>query len=232
MIDIQYNNVLASDLKIYMKGKPTIPAAQEEVKEVSIPGRDGALAIHKKSYKSTSIQIEFNYIGRVDQWGERWRAAKKWLSATNGELKFSDDPEIFYKICRVEVGENSKKGERIGDFSAVFITKDGLSYLESGKEEIKLEDKIYNPGMFSKPIYRITGEGVCTLMVNGKEFTANISQNLTIDAEKMIAYREDGSLVNASVKGDYEDLYLQAGENILSITDGFECKIIPRWRCL
>ena len=62
--------------------------------------------------------------------------------------------------------------------------------------------------------------------------TANVEQNLAIDTELMLAYREDGTLKNAEVTGNYRDLYLQEGENEITVTSGFEMKVIPNWRRL
>ena len=137
-IDIQFNNVLGSALGIYMKEKPSLPAAQEKVEQVVVPGRDGNLLVRKGVYESTQIPVALNYIGPEEKWGERWRNAKKWLSVTETELKFTDDPDVFYKISHVIVSENAKHGNRIGNFNATFITKDGLSYLESGKELVDI----------------------------------------------------------------------------------------------
>lgn len=231
-IDIQFNNVRGSELGIYMKEKPSLPAALEKVEQVSIPGRDGNLLVRKGVYESTTIPVDFNYIGPEEKWGERWRNAKKWLSSMDVELKFTDDPDVFYKISHVIVSENAKRGNRIGNFSASFITKDGLSYLESGKDAIDIKEILINPGIVSKPLYTITGEGMCTLTVNGKSLIANVSGDLSIDTEKMICYRSDGTSQNTAVSGDYEGLFLQESENTISITEGFECKVVPRWRCL
>lgn len=231
-IDIQFNNVLGSALGIYMKEKPSLPAAQEKVEQVVVPGRDGNLLVRKGVYESTQIPVALNYIGPEEKWGERWRNAKKWLSVTETELKFTDDPDVFYKISHVIVSENAKHGNRIGTFDATFITKDGLSYLESGKELVDINEALVNPGIVSKPIYTITGEGMCRLTANGKSITANVSGDLFIDTEKMICYRSDGTSQNTAVSGDYEELFLQEGENVISVTDGFECKVVPRWRCL
>ena len=68
--------------------------------------------------------------------------------------------------------------------------------------------------------------------MNGKNMTANVNGHLIIDTDRMLTYRQDGKLENASVKGDYEDLYLEEGENMIRITPGFELKVIPNWRCL
>lgn len=231
MVDIQFNDILGSSFGIYMKNKPAIPAAQEMLQELSVPGRDGNLIIRKKTYESTKIQVNFNYIGKEERWGAIWRNAKCWLSATDKELCFSDDPAVFYKISHVIIGENSKRGNRIGDFSAEFITKDGLSYLQIGKKEHEITE-LFNPGIFSKPIYKITGEGRCTITVNENTVITNISGDIIIDSEKMVAYRSDGTSQNTAISGDYEDLYLKPGENLVTVTDGFTCKIIPNWRCL
>ena len=84
----------------------------------------------------------------------------------------------------------------------------------------------------SYPIYKIYGEGFCELVVNGKCMTSNVGQNLIIDTERKIAYREDGVLINTMVKGNYDELLLVEGENKISITAGFDFRIIPNWRCL
>ena len=82
------------------------------------------------------------------------------------------------------------------------------------------------------PIYKITGNGPCTLTVNGKTMTATVTDNISIDTERMITYDSSGNLKNTSVSGNYEDLYLQPGENTVTVSSGFTCTVIPNWRCL
>ena len=69
------------------------------------------------------------------------------------------------------------------------------------------------------------------LTVNGKTMTADVGQKITIDTDRELAYRKD-KLSNTAVSGKYDDLYLQEGENEITITEGFDLKIIPNWRCL
>lgn len=85
---------------------------------------------------------------------------------------------------------------------------------------------------FSVDWYMISGEGACVLTVNGKTMTADVRQNITIDTDRELAYRKDKTLSNTAVSGKYDDLYLQEGENEITITEGFDLKIIPNWRCL
>ena len=59
-IDVQFNDILASSLGIYMKNKPAIPSSQEDIQTLTVPGMDGELIIRKGIYKSTSISVDFN----------------------------------------------------------------------------------------------------------------------------------------------------------------------------
>ena len=230
--DIEYNNIRGSILKIFARERPSIPAPRKRRKEITIPGRDGSLYTTDEDYEPTEIPVRFNYIGPPEEWAARWRAAKKWLSAENSVLKFSDDGGFFYKIAHVELGENERPTEKIGIFEATFITRDGLSYLAEGQEEYDVEDVLLNLYEVTHPTYLITGEGRCTLTVNGNVMTANVGQNLTIDTDRMLAYRGNGTLQNTEVTGDFKKLYLQEGKNSISISSGFGLKVIPNWRCL
>lgn len=230
-IDVEYGDMLGSNIGVFPVEYPNIPAAKERIEEIDIPGRDGKLNKRTGNYDSTSIPIEFNYSGKEELWNERWRQVKQWLSARDTELSLSDDPQFFYKISHVILNENNKIGRKIGKFQAEFITKDGLSYYKEGKNRMEISDAKYNPGIVSHPIYIITGEGFCTLEINGNTMEVNVSSDIVIDTERMISYHTDRTSQNTAVKGKYEDLYLLEGRNEISITDGFSCKIIPNWRC-
>ena len=49
---------------------------------------------------------------------------------------------------------------------------------------MELQEASYNPYDMSKPEYKITGEGLCTLTVNGKTMKANVGQSLCCPTEK------------------------------------------------
>ena len=83
-----------------------------------------------------------------------------------------------------------------------------------------------------EPTYIITGEGNCILTVNGNKMSANVSNNLVINTHLKLAYKDDGTLQNTYVKGNYKDLLLFNDFNTISITEGFDLKVIPNWRCL
>lgn len=230
-IDVEINGVLGSKYNVYLQDRPSIPSAVRKVKTIEIPGRDGVLT-ELGEFAPTEFEMKFNFITRREDFHNKCDAIKKWLSPTNCKLIFSDNPDWFYKINYFEMEEIERLTDRVGVFSVTAHISDGLKYSVQGSKELNIADVKLNQYLDCKPIYKITGEGMCTLTVNGKTMRANVGQNLTIDTEKMMAYRKDGTLMNTSVTGNYEDLYLKSGNNTISISPNFALKVIPNWRCL
>ena len=231
MHDLEYAGMLGSTYKVFATDLISSPAAEPNLEEVKLSGRDGTIYRWDGTYKSTQIKIPFNYIGPAERWNDRWRMIKQWLSVRNTTLRFSGDGDFFYRITYTSLDENERTTERIGNFTATFNTLDGLQYLMSGQMEYPYKEVEWNPYIECHPIYKITAEGMCELNVNGKIMTANVGQNLTIDTNRMIAYRSDGTLNNTKVSGNYEDLYLKPGENSIDFTGG-TLVVVPNWRCL
>ena len=230
MFSVSYNNESCLGYGIIPVRRPSIPAPEEKIEEIEIPGRNGVLTVSENLYYRISIQVEFNFMSKPNQWAETYRKAKRWLSGS-GELWFSDDHEVYYKVLYCKVTGTERTSRRIGNFTAEFVC-DPYTYYKSGKNEIELESVIYNPGVTCEPTYRITGEGLCTLTVNGYEFTANVGQEIIIDTNRMISYKNDGQMLNTDVTGDYAKLRLNPGDNSLSVTDGFLAYITTEWRDL
>ena len=231
MHDLEYAGMLGSTYKVFATDLISSPAAEPNLEEVKLSGRDGTIYRWDGTYKSKQIKIPFNYIGPAERWNDRWRMIKQWLSARNTTLRFSGDSDFFYRITYTSLDENERTTERIGNFTATFNTLDGLQYLMSGQMEYPYKEVEWNPYIECHPTYKITAEGMCELNVNGKIMTANVGQNLTIDTDRMIAYRSDGTLNNTKVSGNYEDLYLKPGENSIDFTGG-TLVVVPNWRCL
>lgn len=228
MYNILYKGVNCSRFGIIPARRPSVPAPEIRVTETEIPGRDGVLVETDGCYGTITIPVEFNYLVPSEKWMDAYRKAKRWLTGS-GWLVMEDDQDYMYKVLYVKITDTERTSRRIGKFTAEF-TCDPYAYLVSGQQEHSVTDVLYNPYMLSHPVYKITGEGVCTLTVNGNTMSANVGQNITIDTELMIAYREDGTMQNTEVTGDYEKLYLQEGENTITVTSGFEVTVQPNWR--
>lgn len=211
--------------------RPSIPSPMRNYNEYDIPGRDGVLYEDLGTVDDIVIEIECNYISNPDLWASRWREIKKWLLSKHKFISLSDDKAFCYRIKKIELGTNEREVIISGAFTVTF-TLEGYIYLKTGQLEYDHKNVLFNAYEKTWPLFLITGEGNCTLTVNGTECTCNVGQNLTIDTYLRLSYREDGTLQNTAISADYEDLVLIEGENEISITDGFELKIVPNWRCL
>ena len=66
--------------------------------------------------------------------------------------------------------------------------------------------------------------------VNGHQMKVNVHKSIIIDTDRIITYSKDGTLQNAMISGEYEDMYLLYGDNDVSISPSFDLKVIPNWR--
>lgn len=231
ILDIEYADMLGSSLNVFAKERPAVPAAKRRMKEIEIPGRDGKVYQDDGGYEPTEIKVVFNFRDRnEDKVIARFRKIQRWLSAKESRLIFSDDTEVYYRISKVEVGELERTSGRIGNFTATFHTRDGLAYAVDGRKEYSPEQVKKNIYGLSHPVYKITGEGSCMLTVNGHQMKVNVHKSLMIDTDRILAYSKDGTLQNAMISGEYEDMYLLYGDNDVSISPGFDLKVIPNWR--
>lgn len=233
MYNITYNGKSGMEIGVWVTERPPIPAPALRIETITVPGRDGNLHRKTREIEDITIPVEFGFNSPENMWQETFRSAKRWLYSDGDRLLvLSDNTEYLYKVKTVTVGESEREARIFGAFTADFACN-GCHYSVAGQQVYTDIDRVsFNPGYMCKPIYYITGEGMCTLTVNGNEVTANVGQNITINTELMIAYREDGTIANTSITGDYEDLYMEEGDNTITITSGFSLSIKPNWRYL
>lgn len=231
MSDFEFNNRRASEFRVHIKNFPNIPVPQKRYREIEVSGKDGKY-LEDDGYEDIPINLELNFIVREERWHDEVRRIRNWLlSDADKELTLEEDAAFFYKVKKVMVGEIERTTSRIGNLTVKFECEP-YSYLKDGQFKMSSKEAMQNPYMLSKPVYYIKGEGLCSLTVNGKTMKANVSRKLIINTERMLTYREDGTLQNTEVTGEYEDLYLKPGRNDISISPGFVLEIKPNWRCL
>lgn len=226
----------AHGLLIYQR--PDIRVAEESIATYSIPGREADLVERSGSYAPVEIEVIFNYATAAERWNAVHREAILWLRKS-GNLQFSDDAEAYRKVLYVVIDENARSYKRIGKFTATFVCKPGI-YMVSGAAFTEISQlaeaaggttySLQNDYSACRPVYRLTGNGNCELIVNGKMMTAAVTDNLTIDTDLKIAYRSAGMVTNTAVTGDYDDLVLEPGENTISVTGDFALEIQPNFR--
>lgn len=223
---IIYNEKTNLDVNLLVATRPSKPSPVMQYEEVKVPG--GKTLYREKGYGDIDIPVSFNFVSR-NTWDKDFRIMKSWLlSKVNNKLKFSDDLEVFYKVNKVTIDTPERVMKKIGRFTAIFTCE---PYIYIDENERELESVLYNDYLITRPIYRIVGEGYLTLTINNKTIKANVGQELIIDTDKGLCYR-NGIVNNVALQGRYEDLFLQEGENTFSWTSGFKIYITPNWRCL
>ena len=223
---IVYNDETNLDVNLLVAARPSKPSPIMEYEEVKVPG--GKTLYREKGYGDINIPVPFNFMSKTT-WDKEFRNMKNWLLRKfNNKLKFSDDLEVYYKVNKVTIDTPERVMKKLGKFTVTF-TCEPYTYID--ESERQLDKQIYNYNLISKPIYRIVGEGYLTLNINNKVIKANVGQELIIDTDKGLCYRE-GIVNNVALEGRYEDMYLQEGVNTFSWNGNFNIFITPNWRCL
>lgn len=228
---IVFNGIRDRELGLYVMHRPSIPCPEKNIEEKQILGRDGSITIDYGTYKNIEITVEYNFLNKID-YINKSRIIKKWINnIRDNKLKFSDSLDYFYKVkyCKLDVIERVTK--KVGKFSLKFVC-DPYTYLDM-LDPIQILNNItlYNEYDICKPIYFLSGEGLIKLIVNGKEVTINLGQNCIIDTERRVCYRRDGTLINTSIKGEYEDLFLKEHENTINYKGNItKLEMIPNYR--
>lgn len=223
---IMYNDLTNLDVDLLITDRPPKPSPTMEYEEVKVPG--GKTLYREKGYKDIDITVPFNFMSK-DSWDYDFRRIKKWLlSKGNNKLKFSDDLEVYYKVNKVTINTPERVMKKLGRFDVTFTCE---PYIYIDDEEMELNTVLYNNYLVSKPIYRIVGEGNLTLKINDKTIKANVGQELIIDTDKGLCYRE-GIVNNVALEGRFEDMHLLEGNNSFSWNKGFKIYILPNLRCV
>ena len=216
------------DFNINVIKRPVKPSAEMEYEEVPIPG--GTTLYREKYYKDIEIPISFNFVSNKNEWEKDFRNIKRWLNIKSEILKFSDDLEVFYKVKKIRIDTPERILKKLGKFTVIF-TCNPYVYFKDGSEERKLENYLYNYEIVSQPIYRIVGDGLLNLNINGKEVQINVGQEIIVNTELGLCFR-NGITNNVTLKCKYEDLYLREKDNTFTWNGNFKIYITPNWRCL
>lgn len=217
-----FNGNKDKDIGIETINRPKIPSTTPIYNTSTIEGREGTLN-EIIGFEDIKINVDYNFY-TLDDVNNLWRRVKAWfLNIKDNTLQFSDDIEVFFKVKRVVLPEDAERGKRIGRFTVTFVCEP-FSYFLDGLEEIDLkigENYIFNPGdYFSKPIFKIYGEGIVDIKVNDKDsVSVNIGQSIIIDTFKKLSYKEEiKEKRNNKLTGKYENLYLDIGANKINIS--------------
>lgn len=147
---------------------------------------------------------------------------------SSGKVTFSNEADKYYKFAIYNAIDFEKliryktakvafhvqpfkyalnEGEKVFDFS---------SSATSGELSIR-----NNGNYISRPTIKLTGSGTVNLSINGAQvMVIDMTENpvIILDSAEMNAYAPDTSLMNRKVTGNYDNLVLKVGTNVISYT--------------
>ena len=137
-------------------------------------------------------------------------------------------PEVFWKVKDVQVTKFERPLRKHGIFDVKFVCSPFEYFVEG--QSFKTLKRFYSTLAAYQSLVQNLRRRYLYPYRKRENMKANIGQNLTINTELMLAYREDGTMMNSSVTGEYKDLYLKSGENAISVSPGFSITVKPNWR--
>ena len=208
-------------------------AAEPNLKEFTIPGRNGTIYQHDGSYKNRSIIAHCYLLSHllerdIDQ-------INAWLLSSVGYRRFEDsNDERHFMLARATTG--ILKSARMGILAPFTLEFDAKPqrFLKSGEKFIDVTTSmiIKNPTSFpALPLIRILGKGNIDLTIAGNVLHLYLGsdwQEISYDAEADTAYL--GSENMDSKIGSTDQIALPSGDSQISFTGNLKnIQIMPRW---
>ena len=199
---------------------PPITKPKQRTQTEEIDGRDGDI-VTTLGYGAYDKTIDIGLYGDFDI-----EDIMTYFNSS-GTVTFSNEEDKYYNYQIVDQIDfdrlirfkTAKVRMHVQPFK--YSSVEGTRTFNITSEE---EITINNSGNYvSKPVISITGSGTINLSVNGYEVLVielgEDATTITIDTANMEAYNQNTSeLMNRSVTGDYDNLYLNAGSNTISWT--------------
>lgn len=200
-----------------------------------VPGRNGSLWAGEDAFDDVTVRVQCQTTDDADM-----ATVSAWLCGA-GELRFSDDPERFYRARVTKEFSRSAAMNRFVNqtFTVTFDCQPFLYHLEV--ENITLDgnpDTVTNPGTYkSAPRIKITGTGMAVLTIGTQIVEVDdLGGGIIIDSELGECFDlTETQLKNSVVTLMDEDFpTLAPGANIISWTGTgvTGITITPRWRDL
>ena len=218
---------------IYISGEGVYNAPERVVEMVSIPGRNGALAMDEGRFENIEVTYPAGTFGDTQTgFADKVKAFRNELCSRHTYVRLTDDyhtDEFRLALYKSGLEVKPESYNRAGEFNIVFTCKP-QRFLTSGESTTTLTSSgtISNPTNFdAQPLLVVTGTG--TLTVNGVQIAITASPT-TIDCESMEAYNGTTSRNGNISLTPNRFPVLSPGSNTITLGSGITKVVItPRW---
>jgi len=195
------------DYGVQILGKGTFNAPERAVEMVTIPGRNGALAIDQGRYENIEVPYQATLLAdSTIDFAAAIAAFRNFLCSRKGYCRLQDEynPDEYRMAIYKSGLEADVKVLRSGEFDIVFECKP-QRYLLSGEEEVEIAtgESIINPTLYdAEPLLAVDGYG--TIEFNGYEIEIEnatigdvlISGSAVLNNQSSVLYRYDPGAFN------------------------------------
>ena len=219
---------------IYVTGVSVYNAPVPVYDMITIPGRNGDLAMSGNRYANIEITYKCGAFAD-DQAGfaDIMADVREWLGSRKGYKVLEDDynsGEYRLAVFRSGLEVDPAAYWQAGEFEIVFDCKP-QRFLASGDTAVSFsaDGTITNPTLFTaRPIITVTGTGELT--IGDTVITIGGTSNTVIDCEMMECYDgTDSKNGDVSFSG-YDFPILEPGANTIELGTGITAvSIVPKW---
>lgn len=219
------NDKASSDFGVYVYNSNLFDSASEDVENVEVPGRNGALHISNNRFSSFNAKLDC-YIDDLSNWS----GFKNYLLSLQDTFKLTESYfSDVYRVARLQTFLSlSTFNPNKVTFSLTFNCRPEI-YLTSGDNEqsITTGQTLTNPTAYdSKPIITVVGSG--SLTINSNTITVATTQSaITIDCERMDCYNDSVNCNNDVTLSEFPTL--KSGGNTITYTGFTSVKIKGKW---
>ena len=217
---------------LIVQSLPPITKPLMRTQTETIDGRDGDLVtpLGYAAYdKAFSIGLKGDY--NVDDVAGFFN--------TSGKITFSNEVDKYYLFSQYAAIDFQRllrfKTATVTVHVQPFkysLTGGEIEVTNSGNPVVDISAR-NNGNIYSKPILTITGKGQIDIFVNNvHKLKINLSstgETIVIDTPNMNALNLSGEYLNRQVTGDYSDLRLPPGANVIKVTGGTSKIVVDQY---
>lgn len=235
---LTFDGINSLDYGIYITGEAVYNAPERAVEMVTIPGRNGALAIDQGYFENIEVSYPCGCFAETQaDFAEKVSAFRNAIGSRYSYKRLTDEynaDEYRLGLYKSGLEVDAVRYGTAGQFTITFDCKP-QRWLTSGETPVAVSSGLTNPTEFdAKPLIKVTGRGTLGIGEYILTITGTATQTLYIDCETMEIYKLEGtvptgasSLVSIN-RADFP--VLKPGQNGVSVGSGLSAlTIIPKW---
>lgn len=212
---------VSADFGVIVSKAPAFEHPTRKAQAFEVPGRNGVILQQQDAWADVArVYNVWLAVDHADELPEKANGFAAWLNSIKGYQRLEDsfEPEVFRLAYYTGGGEISNQLMQYGEAAVSFNCRPERFY-KSGDiaRPLNSGEAIYNPTRFiAKPLIHIEGSGDIIATINGQSITAQVTDYINIDCERLNAYRLPAENMNNKIAGTFPTI--APGVNTVNIS--------------